>query len=279
MTTESSVLSNGMKQPLAVHSFLIYIIVFAGYIVLSLLSDYVSQKPVMQLIWLITPSMGLILLPVLIFTYLKGFNLKETFHIKIPRFKVYLVSIMIIVSGLIIIGAINGLLTPLFKPYESPLKNLEIQLLSLADYNIWWLLLGTTLIPAICEELLFRGFILRGFMNSVGRTQAIIITALLFGSMHFLIPRIFITALIVILFGILLILTDSIIIPITGHFINNLAAMLILLKSRGVNPDSADMTVFPFYIIVIAAGFFTIGIYWLIRNKQTSAIANHNAFA
>ena len=268
MTTETSVLSKGMKQPLAIHALLIYIFVFTGYIILSSLTDFISKKHVIQLIWMIIPSVGLILLPVLIYSYLKRFNIKETFHIRMPRFSVYLVSIMVIISGLTIITLINTLLTPFFKPYETPIKDLEQHLLSLADYNIYWLFFSTTLLPAICEESLFRGFILRGFVNSIGKTRALIITALLFGIMHFLLPRIVITTLIGILFGVLLILTDSIIIPITGHFINNAVAILILVKSKGTVSDSSISAGFPLFIIVLAVLLFICGIYWLVRNKS-----------
>lgn len=266
MTTETPVLSNVLKQPRAVHSFRIYIIVFTAYIILSSLMELLPDKPEIQLIVMFIPPVGLIILPVFIYSYLKRFNIKETFYLRIPRLSVYLMSILVIISGLIIVGAINSLLTPLFKPYELPIKELEQHFVLLANYNIYWLLLGTTLTPAICEELLFRGFILRGFINSVGKTKALIITALLFGIMHFILPRIIMTALLGMLFGVLLILTNSIIIPITGHFINNAMAILILLKHK-----EAEI---PIYIIIIAIPIFVGGLYWLVRNKPRNPVVN-----
>ena len=47
--------------------------------------------------------------------------------------------------------------------------------------NVWFPLLLVALVPAVCEEIAFRGFILSGFRHLGHRRRAIVDTALLFG--------------------------------------------------------------------------------------------------
>ncbi|MEM7455634.1 MAG: type II CAAX endopeptidase family protein, partial [Planctomycetota bacterium] len=46
------------------------------------------------------------------------------------------------------------------------------------------ILIAFSVIPAICEEWFFRGFLLRGLLNRMSRWRAIIISAVLFGLFH-----------------------------------------------------------------------------------------------
>lgn len=48
-----------------------------------------------------------------------------------------------------------------------------------------WLTLIVAAAPGVSEELFFRGFILRAFRNGMSRGLAVILSALLFGLMHF----------------------------------------------------------------------------------------------
>lgn len=91
------------------------------------------------------------------------------------------------------------------------------------------------LIPAIGEELLFRGLLQGTFTRWTGSKHwGIIVTAVLFSALHLqffgFLPRMMMG----ILFGYLLLWTQSLWIPITAHFINNsLAVLTFFLMSKG----------------------------------------------
>ncbi len=85
------------------------------------------------------------------------------------------------------------------------------------------------ILPAINEELLFRGLIAKGLQTRLGNTTAIVLTGLLFALFHGSPAQ----TLHQFAFGSMLayvaIATQSIILPVIAHLCNNLAAMLLAL--------------------------------------------------
>lgn len=81
------------------------------------------------------------------------------------------------------------------------------------------------LVPAICEEFLFRGMIL-GNLLPYGKTVAIIGSAVLFGLMHQQIYQIFYTTVAGIVFGLIYVNTGSLWCGMLFHFVNNFLSVL-----------------------------------------------------
>jgi membrane protease YdiL (CAAX protease family) len=115
----------------------------------------------------------------------------------------------------------------------------------LGDTEITGLLLNIFIvaaIPAIGEELLFRGAIQKIITRWSGNIHAgIWISAFLFSAMHFqfygFIPRMMLGA----LFGYMLILSGSIWLPILAHFINNATATVLhFFVVRGTLSEEAE---------------------------------------
>src|SRR5208337_363721 len=85
-------------------------------------------------------------------------------------------------------------------------------------------LLVFAVIPALCEEFAFRGFILAGLQRGHGTGTAIILSALLFGFLHVLLSlfqQLFNAALLGLVLGLLAVRSRSIVPGILFHFINN----------------------------------------------------------
>ena len=53
-----------------------------------------------------------------------------------------------------------------------------------SDADFWPLVLVIAVLPAICEELAFRGFILSGFRHLGHKWRAIVFSAVFFGLTH-----------------------------------------------------------------------------------------------
>ncbi|MDR1673374.1 MAG: CPBP family intramembrane metalloprotease [Bacteroidales bacterium] len=99
------------------------------------------------------------------------------------------------------------------------------------------------MLPALGEELIFRGIIQKIFTRWTGNTHAaIIISGFLFSAMHFqfygLIPR----WLLGVLFGYLLVWSGSIWLPVFAHFVNNTMAVIVAYFSYRLDlpEDIAD---------------------------------------
>lgn len=91
------------------------------------------------------------------------------------------------------------------------------------------LLIGVLVIAGsagICEELLFRGVILRG-LERLGAVKAVLITAFLFGLLHVDFQRLLGTFLLGALIGFLVYRTGSIYAGMLAHFVNNALAVLL----------------------------------------------------
>jgi len=82
-------------------------------------------------------------------------------------------------------------------------------------------------IPAICEEALFRGTILKGMLEK-GKTYAVMMSALLFMLMHGGPDQTIHQFILGIILGYLLVYSGSIWVPILVHFLNNFYAITII---------------------------------------------------
>ena len=98
------------------------------------------------------------------------------------------------------------------------------------------------MIPAIGEELLFRGVLQKQLIKGLGNAHvAIILTAVIFSAFHLQFLGFFSRALLGMLFGYLYYWSKNMWYPILTHFTNNGLALLLAII-YGVDMDAKDMT-------------------------------------
>jgi len=127
------------------------------------------------------------------------------------------------------------------------------------------------ILPALGEELFFRGAIIRVFQDWRGFKTAIWITAFIFSAIHLqfygFLPRLLMGA----FFGYLLLWSENLWLPVTAHFINNVVAVVFYyLKFNGYKlPDIDAIGTGNTLWIGIASGVMgIIGIFMLKRRFQ-----------
>lgn len=81
-------------------------------------------------------------------------------------------------------------------------------------------LIFTAVLPAICEETVHRGMLIKS-QSALGSKWAVVITALLFGLLHMNIEQFFYATIIGLFAGYLVVICDSIYPAIIIHFMNN----------------------------------------------------------
>lgn len=91
--------------------------------------------------------------------------------------------------------------------------------------NLVTLLILFAVLPAICEEIAFRGFILSGFRHTGSKWRAITITAILFGMTHGILQQSIIAATIGLVIGYLAVQSGNLLVPIVYHITHNSLAM------------------------------------------------------
>ncbi len=88
-------------------------------------------------------------------------------------------------------------------------------------------LINIALVPAICEEIMFRGYVQSAFEKSWGVWPAILVSGLLFGLFHLQLTNLLPLATLGILLALVTWLSGSLIPAIIAHFINNGSAVLL----------------------------------------------------
>jgi sodium transport system permease protein len=105
--------------------------------------------------------------------------------------------------------------------------------------------------PAVCEECLFRGPILRGLRTRLDAAAAVILTAALFGLFHLDIYRLIPTTILGVLLGFVALESGSIVPAMVAHFCNN--AMLITLASFHLDQHLETLSHRALTLVVIAS--------------------------
>ena len=133
--------------------------------------------------------------------------------------------------------------------------------------------------PAICEELFFRGFVQKSFEFKLKPFWAIFLTALFFGIYHFnpygLLPLIVIGMYL----GFAVYLTDSIIVSMALHFLNNFISVMAffiygddeLMQSNFVDIERIDTHIISFILLLALFIGFVIFVkrnYYKITNNE-----------
>lgn len=164
---------------------------------------------------------SLIVIPTLIFAFVRGFSFRELFKWKKSSANVIFASGLIGVGFIPISDELDNLIQMIIPIPDEIMKALEKFLIvhSAEEYIV--LILAGVLIASISEELLFRGFLLTTLERTMQPIKAIMISACLFAAVHFN-PWWIITIWIAgFLMGLLAWRSRSIFPPMVVHGINN----------------------------------------------------------
>lgn len=121
------------------------------------------------------------------------------------------------------------------------------------DYNLIFALFHVALTPAICEELMMRGFMLRVFEQRRGIIVAIIASSLLFGLFHVRLTQIIPLSMLGSILAILAWKSNSLIPAMIGHFVNNGASIILAKTYPDVIFDEMAPEIMPNLGLVLAS--------------------------
>ena len=148
-----------------------------------------------------------------------------------------------------------------------------IEINSFGNYLIS--LVSLAVIPAICEELLFRG-VLVNCLKHKGPMFAVVFSSIMFAIFHFSPLQLIYPICFGLILGIVYLRTDNIIFPILLHFINNALSISIqyFSNSSGVFTHSTFMLIYAIVTLVI----WIFIIRWLFKDfkKYNESTNNDN---
>jgi len=227
-------------------------------------------------------SIGVFVLPPLLLAYMCSKKPLAFLHLDVKTKWIdagYVILFMLIIIPFVnLLGDMNQhLALPNFLAgLESTLKSMEDkanklveQMLQVHGYAaLFFNIFLIALLPAIGEELFFRGALIRIFQNWKGMKTAIWIVAFIFSAIHMqfygFIPRLLMGA----FFGYLLLWRGNLWLPVIAHFVNNVVAVVFYyFKFNGVKlPDIDAIGTGNTLWIGIASG--AIGIFGLFLLKK-----------
>lgn len=197
-----------------------------------------------------------ILLPSLIYVLIKGGDIRRVLRLNPLSPANALIVFGIVIFSIPLTGFVNYyvhiLITHMGRPIPRTLPEIN-------NYKEWLVsLLVIAGSPAICEEIMCRGVLMRGY-EKYGKTVAIIISAILFSSLHRNIESLAGIFLIGLILGYVVYVTNSIFAGMIVHFTNNAIAVSvaywlnIFAKMMGTDLQTLENTgtpPMPFYAVV-----------------------------
>ncbi|MGL6107276.1 ABC transporter permease subunit/CPBP intramembrane protease [Romboutsia sp.] len=169
----------------------------------------------------------IIALPLLFAAYIKT-NFKETFSLKVPKLKHLLGGAILWMGGYIIVIIISQLILYLFPQNMEVVEALNDTLFIKENFLLNLFVIAC--MPAICEEMFFRGFVFTSFKVNKGKKSAkgaILFSAILFGFMHIDFIRIIPVSILGVILAYSVYKSGSIFVAMLIHFLNNGFAVLI----------------------------------------------------
>lgn len=227
----------------------------------------------------------LIALPVFLYIILKKGSLRRELRFNRLGALDGLLIILIFMSSYpvaIFINLIGNIFVGLFgKLIQSPIPTAN----NFNEYFVLVLIIAGS--AGICEELLFRGLVMRGY-QSLGKWPNIIFTAVLFAVLHINVQNLLGPLFLGILLGYVVYITDSIFAGMLGHFVNNALAVTLsylLMQipfirnasaeavSAGAELQSLLLALIPFGIIAMFSGTMMVFCLWGL--KELNRERNH----
>jgi len=178
-----------------------------------------------------------ILFPTLFYMIGKGINIKETLRFNSPGLLPSFLIILISMPAFYAASSLNSIIAYILQFVGKASEDASIPIPQNAG-EVFVSILVIAVAPAICEEILHRGLLLKAY-ESRGTMKAIVISSIMFGFFHFDITNLLGPILLGLLFGYYTVRTNSIFAGAIAHFMNNFLAILLQYSIRNVESESS----------------------------------------
>jgi membrane protease YdiL (CAAX protease family) len=214
-------------------------------------------------------------LPALVFAWMT-YKYKQLYFLGFrssPKFNYYILAVLLMAASFPLaswLGELNEripLAQWMIDAQKEASKQMESFLKTSSTKEVVLNLLIICFIPAICEEVCFRGVLQRIFINICKSPwTGIIIGSIFFSAFHMefegFLPRMFLG----IVLGALYWYSGSLWVSITAHFFNNASQLILIMRfPNAVNENSSV----PFYA-AIASALIAWGILLLVKRQSVS---------
>lgn len=216
---------------------------------------------------------------ILLCLYLK-IDLRETFSLRPGAARGWLGALLFGLGSWAVAIQLHSYQQQLWPMPEAIRESLGQSERAIGDLPLWLGVLFVGLIPAVCEETLFRGFLLSGLRTRLRKGWAIVGVAVVFALYHGLVYRLPITALLGVGLAYLCWQSRSIFPAILAHAMHN-SAVVIVARSESlqklVGLTEVEASGLPVHIWLPAVGMVILAIALLVSVRTNDAQAPPDA--
>lgn len=165
------------------------------------------------------------------------------------------------------LGAINQEL-PIPEAFEQ-FEQSQIEMIETilrTETSVMFNLIVLAITPALCEELLFRGYFQRQLERGVGVLWGIALSGVVFGLYHLRLTQVLPLSLLGVYLAYLTWRTGSLWPAIVVHFANNGLAVIVadfIRRREDIDMDVVDGLTVPWYVVVLSIALFSAVVYVL----------------
>lgn len=148
-----------------------------------------------------------------------------------------------------------------------------------SDFGVLFSLAMLAITPAVCEELLFRGYAQRQFERGLGAIGGIVASGVLFGLYHVRLTQLLPLALLGVYLAYLAWRTGSLWIPIVVHFANNAFAVALgayASSQPDLDLEAIEQIEMPWYVVLIGFTLFAFT-FVAMQRRARALLAPHAA--
>ncbi|KAA1261299.1 ABC-2 family transporter protein [Rubripirellula obstinata] len=238
------------------------------------------------------PQIGMILAPTLMMATVLTTSLKHSLRIRLSNpltlpiavvFGICLHPTYVMLAGLVSYAyPISEQATAAMKPFTDQISSAPLM-------SVIFLM---AVVPAICEELAFRGFIFGGLVRNRGKLRAIFVTAIMFGISHGVLQQSICATFMGLLLGYLALKTGSVLPGILIHMTNNTLSVSLeriaqsthpaaqaLVSSTGGGPEYNLVWVIASVAIASMCLFYFIRLPSVDEDAKADLVGNEEEFA
>lgn len=210
--------------------------------------------------------------PLLIAWYTKR-DTRKTFRLRGCHLG-YFLGGWLLMCGVILLGMLLTAVTSQLFPESADSMNGSLDVVFQKGYGVSLLVIA--LLPAVCEELLFRGFLLSSLEQRLKRKSAILVAALLFGLYHMNLVQSPTTALIGAALCYVAVQANSLFPGILMHFFNNalsVTASFYPEKLERILPFLSENGMPVLVVLLLGVVLTGIGVYCVkLTKKRTDVV-------
>jgi sodium transport system permease protein len=204
---------------------------------------------------LIFNEIGIFLVGSLLMIRQYRLDIRKVLGIRRLRWPVWVAVLMAVPAAQVVAQAFFRLMSNVIPSPDELLREFSRQITA-APIPTWQLVFFTALLPAVCEELAFRGILLYGLRKRFHPVVRCLVVGIVFGIFHYTLFRIAPTALLGVIITAIAMMTGSVLPGMLFHAVNN--AFAIWLESSHTNMGRLDWSAYVTAFAVFGLALHTI---------------------